>query len=362
MPLQRLLGAGGAFVFFAAAYLLPTSLRPVRSLARRFSLNLQDSQFTVLALVPTVAPQLHAALDVEARSRLLADLAKREKAARLEEARKAAQEDEVHVNREVDPAGPGSAQQPPAGAALPKENGHAATADGGANDDVEASAETPQTVVRLNGDSTTPTGAGAPSENAAFLVPPSESTDHSASAAPATASSAAPACEAPTSSAKLALNPAAPAFEPRSPPTSSPALSAALHGDEAATPPAPIANGHVESDGAASVLGKSWAEIVKEGVEEPPSAAVEGASTEAGAVAVTAAASEDTQVDGAGAAGAAPDGHFANGAENAFEEEKVPGKSKAELWHEIKLLCESIRSRPSRTSSLPCVHDDCYAR
>ncbi|GJN87106.1 hypothetical protein Rhopal_000051-T1 [Rhodotorula paludigena] len=286
-------------------------------LARRFSLNLQDSQFTVLALVPTVAPQLHAALDVEARSRLLADLAKREKAARLEEARKAAQEDEVHVNRGADPAGPGSAQQPPADAALPKENGQAATTDGGADDDVVASAETPQTDAHLNGHSTIPTDAVDPSENAASFDPPSEYTDQSASAAPATASTS----EAPTSSVKLALNPAAPAFEPRSssPPTSIAAPSAAPQGDEAASPPAPIANGHVECDGAASVLGKSWAEIAKEGVEEPPTP-------------------EDVQVDGAGAAGAAPDGHLANGAGKVDEEEKVPEKSKAELWHEIKLL------------------------
>ncbi|KAL8276460.1 hypothetical protein RQP46_011162 [Phenoliferia psychrophenolica] len=50
------------------------------NLARRFSLNQQDCQFTILALLPTVAPQLLGAMDVERRSAQLAQLAAQVKA------------------------------------------------------------------------------------------------------------------------------------------------------------------------------------------------------------------------------------------------------------------------------------------
>lgn len=44
------------------------------SLLHRFNLNLQDSQFTVLALLPTIATQLQESLDVEERTTQLSEI------------------------------------------------------------------------------------------------------------------------------------------------------------------------------------------------------------------------------------------------------------------------------------------------
>ncbi|GAA5859370.1 hypothetical protein JCM8547_002003 [Rhodosporidiobolus lusitaniae] len=60
-------------------------------LARRFNLNLQDSQFTVLALLPTLATQLHDEMDVEARTTELAERAREEREKRAREAREEAE-------------------------------------------------------------------------------------------------------------------------------------------------------------------------------------------------------------------------------------------------------------------------------
>lgn len=117
-------------------------LRPCfNSLAKRFNLNLQDCQFTITALLPTVSKQVLADMDVEACSAMLASKAarEREQSARVEQEREleeqAAQklllrtEEEVAVVEEslapVD--NDVTAASPPEDASAP--NDDAATAD-----------------------------------------------------------------------------------------------------------------------------------------------------------------------------------------------------------------------------------------
>ena len=63
-----------------------------RSLARRFNLNQDDCQFTVLALLPTLSTQLMQSMDVEACSAELANVAAKAKAREREQSAEAERE------------------------------------------------------------------------------------------------------------------------------------------------------------------------------------------------------------------------------------------------------------------------------
>ncbi|TNY20149.1 microbody peroxisome biogenesis protein peroxin 3 [Rhodotorula diobovata] len=239
-------------------------------LSRRFSLNLQDSQFTVLALVPTVASQLQQELDVEARSKALSDLARREKERRTDEVRRA---------QEADAAAAAAQEQ---------------------EKQKEERRKAEEAQKALDAPAATPPSTGAP---------PSTS-----------------------------LNPAAPVFQPRS-------ASPPVESSDAA-PPAVIA----ESDGSSSVLGKSWAEIVKTAPPAPeapivepetstPSVETNGAKV-GSAPAAVAEGQANVEANGAanGEANGGADGASAEPAVKTPMAPQEPEKSKAELWNEIKLL------------------------
>lgn len=77
------------------------------SLARRFNLNQQDCQFTVLALLPTVSAQILQEMDVEGCSAQLSAAAAREKAARqreLDEQREAEERQQREEQERVEAA------------------------------------------------------------------------------------------------------------------------------------------------------------------------------------------------------------------------------------------------------------------
>ncbi|GAA5834761.1 hypothetical protein JCM9279_007101 [Rhodotorula babjevae] len=289
-------------------------------LSRRFSLNLQDSQFTVLALVPTIASQLQQELDVEARSTALSDLARRDKERRADEARRAqeaaaaeavAQQEKEY--REAEAARAVEAREL---------NGGEAADDAAAGDPEEPS---------VNGyDADSPTPSPAPADSSA---PPAHGIDP-APDAPTPAPDATPSLSSPLLPS-TSLNPSAAPFQPRS-----------------TSPPSDLASTAVtfgEADGASSVLGKSWAEIVKTSPPAPeapvvePTAAASGASAEVIGVEI-----EGVEVDGAhepaapsqanGEAVGVDTATAQEAAEPATDAPSAPEKSKVELWSEIKLL------------------------
>lgn len=220
------------------------------SLLHRFNLNLQDSQFTVLALLPTIATQLQESLDVEERTTQLGEIAKSERKQKLDELerRRRIEEEEAEEKRRSEQA------SEPEGYAV-KENGEAETAYG---------------EEQANGHSEQPEKSEATTEKE--ITPVSTELDTA---------------QTPIVPSKPSLNPDAPAFQPRSLP-SIPSQTVAGHETF------PPLNGHVEAtptevegtsgingdshrqdgeekreeqveseEGESSGLGKSWAQIVK---------------------------------------------------------------------------------------------------
>ena len=303
------------------------------SLANRFGLAFQDAEFTVLALVPTLATQLSEQLDVEARSRQLADIAKRERdektraaaaAAKQEADERAKAEEEIQYSRSV---------QSQEGTADPSSEETAATA-------VTSQVDGDAALSPVNGSASSPAPAPEPAKSPSALSPPS-------------------------------LNPAAPAFQPRFAPATSPSpplnpveaaptatLSApaledfpslpnghavAEKADEAGSPRlnGPDVNESVHDAESLANVGKSWAEIVKEnapsaengaddlsaGGEKKDSEHVENDSEprKANQEVNEKAGTESDEVP-----------------QSPQVEETLPRKTKAELWHQIKTLCASL--------------------
>ncbi|GAA5976731.1 hypothetical protein JCM10908_005609 [Rhodotorula pacifica] len=304
-------------------------------LANRFGLALQDAQFTVLALVPTLATQLSEQIDVEARSRELADIAKREREeknrrAAKEAADEAAKRDDEEQTRSVsapepirslaepsteEAPAPSSEEATASAAAKPKANGHLSTSDDDASPDP---ASPPPSATRV---------AQSPP------LPPS-------------------------------LNPAAPAFQPRSAPATSPRPTVVEHAAPASAVPtedfpglsngnahgpedsshgeanSPKPNGHMghesvhDAESLANV-GKSWTDIVK---ENAPSAENGGQEVDAQAgEPERPEAQEEVKLPNGDANGDAAH-EKVEVPQETREEDSAPKKSKAELWHEIKTL------------------------
>ncbi|GAA5902772.1 hypothetical protein JCM8208_007060 [Rhodotorula glutinis] len=295
-------------------------------LSRRFSLNLQDSQFTVLALVPTIASQLQQELDVEARSKALSDLARRDKERRADEARREqeAEAAEAAAQREKERKDAEGAR-----AAEAQELNGGEAADEAATDPEEPS---------VNGyGAESPSPSTAPIENGASLPNGVDESDESPALAQHDASPS-PSSPPPPSTS---LNPSAAPFQPRT-----------------ASPPAdaqPAAATFAEADGSSSVLGKSWAEIVKTSPPAPEAPVVEQGAPAAvpGAEDVGVEVSGEPEAAAAAQANGAADGE-AEGRSAAASQEpaaaavessappeestSAPEKSKAKLWAEIKLL------------------------
>ncbi|KPV76639.1 uncharacterized protein RHOBADRAFT_52619 [Rhodotorula graminis WP1] len=288
-------------------------------LSRRFSLNLQDSQFTVLALVPTLASQLQQELDVEARSKALSDLARRDKERRADEARRAQEaeaaeaaarqekqrkeEDEARAVEVEEPNGGKAADAAAADPEVPSVNGH------------DGEGDSPAPVPVEHGTSA-PSGADDPHK----AHPPAQVDASSSPSSPPPSSTS--------------LNPSAAPFQPRS-----------------ASPPANVAPPSAtfaEIDPSSSVLGKSWAEIVKTTPPAPeapivepdapaPASSVEGTRVEVNGEAEPAAAAQPNSAPDGEADGSSPSAPSAGSSAPAPEPASAPTKSKAELWNEIKL-------------------------
>lgn len=228
----------------------------------RFNLNLQDAQFTVQALLPTVATQLQEALDVEDRTTQLGEIAKGERQAKLKELERVKREKEEQEQKErlieeeklrvEEEQRNAQEEEKEEGQELP--NGH----------NIESSEESQETSTPA---STEPSINGTHSESKEDTISQ----------------------DSPTST-KLSLNPAAPAFQPRFSAPSPPLPSAPQTNDF------PELNGHSEStsedtqsmvnrtshseeemkesekadseNGEPNGLGKSWAEVVKTTREE----------------------------------------------------------------------------------------------
>lgn len=163
------------------------------------------------------------------------------------------------------------------------------------------------------------------------------------------------------------LNPAAPAFQPRSPPPATtsppppssapkedfPALSNGHANGHASPPPvvAPsspnggMADSHADEASLAQV-GKSWAEIVRE--DSAPSAENGTNAVDVGETSQHSTSDELAETAGSSATGSLPEETAAAPpSEVAVErdEQVSPIKSKAELWYEIKTLCTSLPPR-----------------
>ena len=304
------------------------------SLANRFGLALQDAEFTVLALVPTLATQLSKQLDVEARSRQLADIAKRERDEKTRAAAAAAAKQEADERAKAEEEAQHSqSAQSQEGSANPSSEETAATA-------ATAQVDCDAALSPVNGSSPSPAPAPEPAKSLSAISPPS-------------------------------LNPAAPAFQPRFAPATSPSPPPnPVEAAPTATPSAPapedfssLPNGHAvaeKADEAGSPrlngpgvnesvhdaeslanVGKSWAEIVK---ENAPSAENGADDLSAGGEKKD---SEHVENDSEprkanqevnGKAGTESD----EVPQSPQIEETLPRKTKAELWHEIKTLCTSL--------------------
>jgi len=232
-------------------------------LLHRFNLNLQDAQFTVQALLPTVATQLQQDLDVEDRTTQLGEIAKGERQAKLKELERLKRETEEQEEKERLEA------QEKLRLEQEQENVQEEATEAGREelpngDSVETSEESQETSTPA---STEPTSNGTPSELKEQMA---------IQDSPATT--------------KPSLNPDAPAFQPRfsapSPPPSAPdsdsfpklnghsqlesdskatVVNGISHSEEEETKESEKAN---SEDGETNGLGKSWAEVVKTTKEE----------------------------------------------------------------------------------------------
>ncbi|BGO89918.1 hypothetical protein NBRC10512_003757 [Rhodotorula toruloides] len=267
-------------------------------LARRFNLNIQDSQFTVLALLPTLAAGVAEEMDVEGLTGVLGERARREREerAREEEERRKREEEEKRVAAEEERA----------------------------SSEAEEAANKKE--AQPNGDAAQPPGPiGQPLHSPLLPMP----NNHALASA--------------------SLNPSAPVFQPRSP---SPP-QAAEPADVDSLPPREQEGGE---------MGTSWAEVVKRDGTEHAEAAVEEREGEGEQKVANGHAVEEEEkreekgyeVDGAAAAdvegetgetGETEKKVELNGVQEEDKQELVeaskpaqPEKTKAELWNSIKLL------------------------
>ncbi|BGO98019.1 Microbody Peroxisome biogenesis protein peroxin 3 [Rhodotorula toruloides ATCC 204091] len=272
-------------------------------LARRFNLNIQDSQFTVLALLPTLSQAVVGEMDVEGLTGELGERARREREERVraEEERRRREEEEDERARAK------AAEEEVAKQSLP--NGDANEMHG---------------TTSISAPLTSTTSLGQPLHSP--LLPMLNN-------------------HAP------ALNPSAPVFHPRSPSPPHPTEAAEVE-------PSTVSLAQREQEG--GEMGASWAEVVKRDVPEHAEVAEEKEKreerTEEQAVANGDAQKEEKredkgyEVDGSAEAegekvevnGVGDDHTLEEKQELATEQEDakpaVPEKSKAELWNSIKLL------------------------
>ncbi|GAA5916335.1 hypothetical protein JCM6882_001085 [Rhodosporidiobolus microsporus] len=320
-------------------------------LARRFSLNLQDSQFTVVALLPTLQAQVGAELDVEARTR---ELAERARAEREKKAREVKREEEERVRGEREREEEERLRR-----------------------ETESRAEVEQQQQQQQGEEP----SVAPDES---ISGTQDASSPSSSAPSAAANEPSPTPADPSSSSSLdptapsfVFNPSAPAFAPA--PSSDAASfvdgAPATAQEEGAFPPLPGAsasetvtegqapqpeNGHETgeegkangvADGEDSGEGvgegegqtKSWAAVVQNGVdvqagtgEKPPTPPTDPDTPPPTAPPSSAPNSSPPNGDAAPSAEANVDAQ--EPVEEEGKENPLAGKSKAELWHEIKIL------------------------
>ncbi|GAA5968775.1 hypothetical protein JCM8115_002086 [Rhodotorula mucilaginosa] len=295
-------------------------------LANRFGLALQDAEFTVLALAPTLATQLSEQLDVEARSRELADIAKRERDEKTRAAAAAAAKQEADerakAEEEAQHSQPVQSQE---GSANPSSEETAATA-------ATAQVDGDAALSPVNGSSPSPAPAPESAKSPSALSPPS-------------------------------LNPAAPAFQPRFAPVTSPSPpspvelapstpkpedfpslpnghTVAEKPDEASSPTSNGPGAHESVHDAESLanVGKSWAEIVK---ENAPSAE-NGADDLSGGAVKKDVEQVEKDSEKPRTANQEVEGNARTESDEVAQspqlEEALPKKTKAELWHEIKTL------------------------
>lgn len=291
---------------------------------------MQDAEFTVLALAPTLATQLSEQLDVEARSRELADIAKRERDEKTRAAAAAAAKQEADerakAEEEAQHSQPVQSQE---GSANPSSEETAATA-------ATAQVDGDAALSPVNGSSPSPAPAPESAKSPSALSPPS-------------------------------LNPAAPAFQPRFAPVTSPSPpspvelapstpkpedfpslpnghTVAEKPDEASSPTSNGPGAHESVHDAESLanVGKSWAEIVK---ENAPSAE-NGADDLSGGAVKKDVEQVEKDSEKPRTANQEVEGNARTESDEVAQspqlEEALPKKTKAELWHEIKTLCTSL--------------------
>lgn len=228
----------------------------VSSLLNRFNLNLQDAQFTVLALLPTVATQLQTRLDVEDRTAQLGEIAKGERQAKLRESER-----------------------------MRKETAEREEAERLRIQEEEDKVKQEQEAVEKNGEEKAVNGNESSSQEAPVeIVANGEKTEQQAPSAVE---------ESTRHPSKPTLDPAAPAFQPRFAPSTPPQddfpkLNGHSSDSETAETQSQIANGTssepetlVEHEGV-ETLGKSWAEVVKTDKEEETAVNGEAATEETG--------------------------------------------------------------------------------
>lgn len=312
--------------------------------------------------MPTVATQLSEHLDVEALSRELADIAKRER-----------EEKQKRVAAEAATATAAPTDQPK-GDDKPCE-------EASAQDIVETASPLPGEVAPAQVPSAAASGVATLTETgthaADALLGPGEAS-LSSSPSPEVAARRPPALSPPS------LNPAAPAFQPRFAPAPSPppphdeadfvhpatalveefpSLSNGppAAGDASLGASSPKLNGHAAPDDPDNLtsVGKSWADIVK---ENAPSAEngrddLSGRDVKDEREGGTENERENRTADGE------TEGRSEGDKEEVAQEPQVddalskPQKSKAELWREIKTLCMSL-PLPVRRCFL--VHSDLF--
>ncbi|GAA5950079.1 hypothetical protein JCM3765_004187 [Sporobolomyces pararoseus] len=293
-------------------------------LLNRFNLNLQDAQFTVQALLPTVASQLQANLDVEDRTSQLGEIAKAERGANLKELERLRKEKEEQEELERSRL---QAEEEQRMAQEPKINGVKESEEGTQQNGIEDSEE-------LQNSTAQPTTNGITAEEHARQE------------------------EQATTIPKPTLNPAAPAFQPRiavPPPTSPPKEDfPKLNGQTSDETSSPKLNGASSDSGDSETtkaengevngLGKSWAEVVKtekesESVENGGVEVVENEDAEAGNPVETEKANDEAVL-----AQQEPEAVEETPTEEPLlenvepETPPAPTKTKVQLWNEIKIL------------------------
>ncbi|GAA6017915.1 hypothetical protein JCM11491_001214 [Sporobolomyces phaffii] len=300
-------------------------------LLNRFNLNLHDAQFTVQALLPTVATQLQASLDVEQRTAELGEIAKAEKMARLRDLEQSRRLEE-EARAEAERASAREDEEGREGEEKAAETQDEAEGQANGNEHPPAQETTTTTTT-----TTTTNGIDNHEE------PPTEPK------------------LLPTST-KLTLNPAAPAFQPRfaSPSPPPQADFPRLNGHDPATESPQVEVGPPKADGsekatsddgeADGTLGKSWAEVVKttresesaengqaettengldENKEREASGLVEETSPPIASHEEKSSESSQDEPSDPSPAGPAPD---------EPESPPHPTKTKVQLWNEIKIL------------------------